>query len=64
MPVPLEVYREGYAAREVTRHEDVSVPDRVVAQMVVVRAASEASVAVVLASDTELKLGDRFRAAQ
>ena len=61
---PLEVYRAGYGAREITRHEDVTVPDRVVAQMVVVRAASEAAVAVILASDTELKLGDRFRAAQ
>lgn len=61
---PLEVYRTGYGAREVTRHEDVAVPDRVVATMVVVRAATEASVAVVLRADTELSLGDRFRAEQ
>jgi hypothetical protein len=61
---PLEVYRAGYGAQEVTRHEDVAVPDRVVAKMVVVRAATEASVAVITNTDTELKLGDRFRAEQ
>jgi len=61
---PLEVYRTGYGAREVTRHEEVAVPDRVVAKMVVVRAATEAAVAVVMRADTELSLGDRFRAEQ
>jgi hypothetical protein len=59
---PLEVYRVGYDAPEVTRHEDVEVPDRVVAKMIVVRAATEAAVAVIMNTDTELKLGDRFRA--
>jgi hypothetical protein len=61
---PLEVYRLGYGAEEVTRHEDVAVPDRVVAKLVVVRSSTEASVAVVTNTDTELKLGDRFRAEQ
>jgi hypothetical protein len=60
---PLEVYRPGYPADEVVRREKVDVPDRVVAQLLVVRANNEASVAVVTDTDGELHLGDRFRGA-
>ncbi|HEY5658095.1 MAG TPA: LysM peptidoglycan-binding domain-containing protein [Myxococcota bacterium] len=58
---PLEVYRVGYTAREAARAENVQVPDRVVAQLLVVRAQEEASVAVVTFTTTELAMGDRFR---
>ena len=60
---PLEVYRPGYTANEGARSISVEVPDRVIAKLVVVRADTEASVAVVMQTDVELKLGDRFRGA-
>ena len=60
---PLEVYRPGYGAREVSREEEVSVPDRIVAQMLVVRASDESAVAMVMSTAGELELGDRFRGA-
>jgi hypothetical protein len=59
---PLEVYRPGYPAREAARGQDVQVPDRVIAQLLVVRAHTEASVAVVTHTETELAMGDRVRA--
>jgi hypothetical protein len=58
---PLEVYRPGYAAHEAAREERVHVPDRVIANLLVVRADSQSSVALVTHSSTELSLGDRFR---
>ena len=58
---PLEVYRPGYSARETAREESVHVPDRVIANLLVVRADSQSSVALVTSSSTELSLGDRFR---
>ena len=60
---PLEVYRAGYPVREASRGKNVQVPDRVVAQLLVVRADEEASVALVTFSKTELAMGDRFRGA-
>jgi hypothetical protein len=61
---PLEVYRESYLADERTRDERVRVPERVVAQLLVVRAEPMTSVAFVTHTDEELELGDRFRGAQ
>ena len=61
---PLEVYRESFLADETTRHERVRVPERVVAQMLVVKAEPMTSVAFVTHTDEELELGDRFRGAQ
>jgi hypothetical protein len=58
---PLEVYREGHSAREVARDENVDVPDRVIANMLVVRAEDQTAVALVTRADKELELGDRFR---
>jgi hypothetical protein len=58
---PLEVYRSGYAAKETVRDENVAVPDRVVAKMLVVRTEEQTAVAMVTSTDTELELGDRFR---
>jgi hypothetical protein len=60
---PLEVYREGYLGKEVTRGESVRIPERIVAQLVVVKAQPETAVAFVASSDVELELGDRFRGA-
>jgi hypothetical protein len=60
---PLEVYRTGYVGREEARHEKVKVPDRVVAELVVVKAEPETAVAFVTHSEMELELGDRFRGA-
>jgi hypothetical protein len=61
---PLEVYRESFLAREETRNERVRVPERVVAQMLVVKAEPMTAVAFVTHTDEELELGDRFRGAQ
>jgi hypothetical protein len=60
---PLEVYRQGHLGREVTRGENVRVPERVVAKLVVVKAQPETCVAFVTSSQVELELGDRFRGA-
>jgi hypothetical protein len=60
---PLEVYRDGYSARESARDENVRVPDRVVAQLLVLRAQPNSAVAVVRHTQEELELGDRFRGA-
>ena len=58
---PLEVYRTGHSAVEVARDERVDVPDRVIANMLVVRAEDQTAVALVTRADKELLLGDRFR---
>ena len=58
---PLEVYRPGFTARETAREEGVHVPDRVIANLLVVRADSQSAVALVTGASTELALGDRFR---
>ncbi len=58
---PLEVYRAGYEADEVARAERVRVADRVVAQLLVLRAQPSSAVAVVRHTQEELALGDRFR---
>jgi hypothetical protein len=58
---PLEVYRAGYAARETTRDENVAVPPRVIAKLLVVRAEEQTAVAIVTTTQTELVLGDKFR---
>jgi hypothetical protein len=60
---PLEVYRQGHLGREEARGENVRVPERVVAELVVVKAQPETAVAFVTSSDVELQLGDRFRGA-
>ena len=61
---PLEVYRESFLANEKTRDERVRVPERVIAQLLVVKAEPMTSVAFVAHTDTELEVGDRFRGAQ
>jgi hypothetical protein len=58
---PLAVYRSGFVAHEPVRRERVKVPDRVVAQLLVVRAQDESAVAVVQHTEEELAVGDRFR---
>jgi hypothetical protein len=58
---PLEVYRAGWNAPEPARDARVEVPDRVIAQMLVVRARPQTAVAIVTHTEGELELGDRFR---
>ncbi len=58
---PLEVFRSGYETEDAARDEKVAVPDRVVAKLVVVRTTDESAVALITKTETELKLGDRFR---
>ena len=58
---PLEVYRDGFDAHESARDEKVRVPERVVAQLLVLRAQPNSAVAVVRHTEEELALGDRFR---
>ncbi len=60
---PLEVYRAAFRARETSRGETVHIPERVVAQLLVVRAQPASSVAVVKSTDEELAVGDSFRGA-
>ena len=60
---PLEVFREGGKVKETARDEKVRVEDRVVAQLLVVRAQPNSAVAVVRHAEEELSLGDRFRGA-
>ena len=60
---PLEVFREGGKVLETARDEKVRVPDRVVAELLVVRAQEKTAVAVVRHAEEELALGDRFRGA-
>ncbi|MCJ2541220.1 MAG: hypothetical protein LN414_08125 [Candidatus Thermoplasmatota archaeon] len=61
---PLEVYRKGYMAREEVRDARVQIPDRVVADLLVVKAQPEASVALIRHTEEALSLGDRFRGMQ
>jgi nucleoid-associated protein YgaU len=60
---PLEVYRTGWRAPEPARGTRVDVPDRVIADLLVVRARRESSVALIRHTETELELGDHFRGA-
>ena len=61
---PLEVYRQSFLADETTRNQSVRVPERVVAQLLVVKADPNTAVAYVAHTNTELALGDHFRGAQ
>jgi hypothetical protein len=58
---PLDVYRRGWNAMEVTRGAMVAVPDRVIANLLVVRAESDTAVAMIMHTEEELELGDYFR---
>jgi hypothetical protein len=58
---PLEVYRKGYTAWEEVRGARVRIPDRVVADLLVVKAQPEASVALIRHTEEALALGDHFR---
>jgi hypothetical protein len=60
---PLEVYRAGFPARDAARAETVHVPERVVAQLLVLRTQPNSAVAVVRHTEEELAVGDRFRGA-
>ncbi len=60
---PVEIYRPAYVAREEARRTRVEVPDRIVAELVVVKAEPNASVAFVKWTATEIELGDTFRGA-
>jgi nucleoid-associated protein YgaU len=60
---PLEVYRAGWEAPEPARDTRVDVPDRVIANLLVVRARQQSAVALVQHTETELQLGDHFRGA-
>lgn len=61
---PLEVYREGYSATETARNEQVAVPPRTVASLIVVRANARSAVAFVRITEVELEIGDHFRGAE
>jgi hypothetical protein len=60
---PLQVYRQGFKAEEPVRGEKVGVPERVIADLLVVKTEPEVSVALIRHTEEELSLGDRFRAA-
>jgi nucleoid-associated protein YgaU len=58
---PLQVYRRSFRAREDVRGENVRVPQRVVADLLVVKSEPEVSVALIRHTAEELALGDHFR---
>jgi len=60
---PLEVIRGGEMVAETLRGGKVRVPDRVVAQLLVVDAQPETAVALVAHTETNLEVGDSFRGA-
>jgi nucleoid-associated protein YgaU len=60
---PLEVYRVGGQVSEPARGTQVEVPDRVIADLLVVRARRQSAVALIRHTETELELGDHFRGA-
>ena len=60
---PLTVFRKGFRTRDAALDMNLRVPDRPVANLVVVRVQDEASVAVVRSTEEELELGDYFRGA-
>ncbi|MGI9592951.1 MAG: LysM peptidoglycan-binding domain-containing protein [Myxococcota bacterium] len=61
---PLQVYRKGFKAKDPVAGGRRAIPDRVVAELVVVRSEPEASVAFVRHTEEELARGDFFRGAQ
>jgi nucleoid-associated protein YgaU len=61
---PLHVYRKGFSTNDTVTGSRRQVPDRVVADLVVVRSQPEASVALVRHTEEELTRGDHFRAAE
>jgi hypothetical protein len=61
---PLHVYRKGFSASDTVSGSQRQVPDRVVADLVVVRSEPEASVAFVRHTEEELTLGDYFRGSE
>jgi hypothetical protein len=60
---PLQVVRKGWVGRDVVRDQKVKVPERVVANLVVVRADAESSTAMVRGTEVEIQRGDVFRGA-
>lgn len=58
---PLEVFREVGSAHDELRRDDRAMPAEVVAKLIVVQAAPDASVAVVTHTRAELERGDSFR---
>jgi len=58
---PLHVYRKGFKTRDHLSGGRRQIPDRVVAELVVVRSQPEASVAFVRHTQEELARGDYFR---
>lgn len=59
----LAVYRPGWVAREVARDQPVRIPDRQIADLLVVSTRPETSVALITHTESELELGDHFRGA-
>ncbi len=59
----LAVYREGWDARENARDVRVEIPDRRIADLLVVTTRPETSVALITHTETEIARGDRFRSA-
>jgi hypothetical protein len=61
---PLYVYRKGFSASDTVSGARRQVPDRVVADLLVVRSQPEASVAFVRHTEEELTRGDHFRGSE
>jgi hypothetical protein len=59
----LHVYRKGFRTKDEVNGRRREIPDRVVAELVVVRSEPEASVALVRHTEEELARGDYFRGA-
>ena len=61
---PLEVFRPGSLAKDTVTHLQHRLPDEVLANLIVVSARPESSVALVTHTNFELNRGDLFRSAE
>jgi hypothetical protein len=61
---PLVVVRGGETVKEPVHGRKVEVPQRVVAQLLVIEAQSDTAVALVAHTETDLLVGDSFRGIQ
>ncbi len=57
----LEVFAPGHPVPETARGEDVMLPDRATAQILVLRVHPQTSVGIVLQADLEVEIGDAVR---
>jgi len=61
---PLVVFAEGRKVEETARGDGVRIPDQPIAQLLVVKAQPETSIAFITHTEEPIQVGDRFRGAE